>query len=131
MPHAEYDTCRPRSSATTSRPSPASRLACEAADIPAASPPTTTTRWVMRVRLRAPHPRRRRRQGAQTESFEDRPAVGRGVDLQELEPARRSLVGPAGDEALVDAASAVLRQGAAAPQGREVGAAVEVDPSGA
>ena len=46
MPQAEYDVCLPRSRATISRLS-STRFACEAADIPAASAPTTTTRSLM------------------------------------------------------------------------------------
>ncbi|GAA3933813.1 hypothetical protein GCM10022244_47870 [Streptomyces gulbargensis] len=48
IPHAEYEENRPRSNATISNsPARLSLRACEAADIPAASPPMTTSRSVM------------------------------------------------------------------------------------
>ena len=47
MPQAEKELYAPRSNATISTASPAIRLACEAALIPAASAPMTTIRFVM------------------------------------------------------------------------------------
>src|SRR4051794_21820033 len=50
MPQAEYEVLRPRSNATISRSSDfRRRRACEAADIPAASPPTMTSRSMLRT----------------------------------------------------------------------------------
>src|SRR5579859_749603 len=48
IPQAEYELYAPRSNATISTASPAIRLACEAALIPAASAPMTMIRSVMR-----------------------------------------------------------------------------------
>src|SRR6202030_3629599 len=48
IPQAEYELYAPRSNATISIASPAIRLACEAALIPAASAPMTMIRSVMR-----------------------------------------------------------------------------------
>ena len=140
MPQAEYEAWWPRSSATTSRSSPRSRLACDAAVIPAASPPTTTTRSLMPrgYVLRQPAAQVRTAvascTASSTRACACRGARGSGgcrrsVDLQVAELRARLPRRP-------DARPAPCRcrgrrhsaEGAAAPQRREVGAFVEVGP---
>ena len=81
----------------------ARRFACEAADMPAASAPTTTTRSLMRRGYGRQFHGVVDGQRAQAEPLEDRPAVRRRVDLQEAEAALGGLVRPPRHQGPVDA----------------------------